>query len=186
MAKRHIFGGKATVPPWVKRVLRKEGIPSIRIVEVEESSDSKETSEEEMQETARETDVEMKDSLPSTAARDTNTENASIEEEQSMDIEGQEGYSVDDTVPQSTKDSTNGKSMTHQSHSTARPSTLQSENQQIYMDLHLNVPETPKEKGPPEVIATLKRRLLEFMKDMQEMVPSFELHKWKKWDAPKP
>jgi hypothetical protein len=167
MAKRRIFGGKAMVRPWVERALRKEDLPSILIIEAEESSDSKETSKEEMQETARETDVEMKDSLPSTAARDTNTENASIEEEQSMDIEGQEGYSDDDTVPQSTKDSTNGKSMTHQSHSTPP------ENQQIYMDLHLNVPETPKEKGPPEVIATLKRRLLEFMKDVQEMEPSF-------------
>jgi hypothetical protein len=128
-----------------------------------------------MQETARETDVEMKDSLPSTAARDMNTENASIEEEQSMDIEGQEGYWDDDTVLESTQDSTNGKSGTHQSHSTAS-STLQSQNQQIYMDLHLNVPETPKEKGPPEVIATLRKRLLEFMKDVQEMEPSFKLH----------
>jgi hypothetical protein len=175
MAKRHIFGGKAMVRSWVKRVLLKEGLPPIQIVEVEESSDPKDTSKKEMQETARETDVEMKDSLPSTAARDMNTENALIQEEQSMDIEGQVRYSDDDTVPQSTKDSTNGKSMTHQSHSTA-PSTLQSENQQIYMDLYLNVPETPNEKGPPEVIATLKRRLLEFTKDVQEMKLSFKLH----------
>jgi hypothetical protein len=128
-----------------------------------------------MQEIARETDVEMKDSLPSTAARDINTENASTAEEQSMDIEGQDGYSDDDTVPQSTKDSTNGKSGTHQSHSTA-PSTLQSENQQIYMDLHLIVPETPKDEGPPEVIATLRKQLLEFMKEVQELEPSFKLH----------
>jgi hypothetical protein len=146
-----------------------------QFVEVEESRDSKETSEDEMQETARETDVEMKDSLTSAAARDTNMENASIAEEQSMDIEGQDGYSDDDTVPQSTKDSTNGKSRMHQSHSTA-PSTLQSENQQIYMDLHLIVPENPKEKGPPEVIAMLKRRILEFMKHMQELEPCFKLH----------
>jgi hypothetical protein len=100
MAKRHIFGGKATVRPWVERILLKEDLQPIQIVEVEESSDPEETSEKEMQGTSRETDVEMKDSLPSTAARDMNTENASIEEEQSMDIEGQVGYSDDDTVPQ--------------------------------------------------------------------------------------
>jgi hypothetical protein len=114
MAKRHIFGNKSTVRPWVDRALRQD-FPPIRIVEVEESSDSSETSKEEMQETTRATDVEMKDSSPSMAARDTNMENESKEEEQSMDIEGQEGYSDDDTVPQWTKDSTNGKSMTHQS-----------------------------------------------------------------------
>jgi hypothetical protein len=44
------------------------------------------------------------------------------------------------------------------------------------MDLHLNVPETPKEMGPPKVIVTLKKRLLQFMTDVQEMVPSFKLH----------
>jgi hypothetical protein len=91
------------------------------------------------------------------AAQDTTMENESKEEEQSMDIEDQEGYSDDDTVPQSTKDITNGKSMTHRSHSTV-PSTLQSENQ------------------PPEVIAMLKKQLLQFMTDVQEMVPSFKLH----------
>jgi ABC-type phosphate transport system substrate-binding protein len=174
MAKRYIFGGKVTVRPWIERALQKD-FPPIRIIEAEESSESSDTSEDEMQETARETDVEMKNSLPSTAARDMNTENASIAEEQPMDIEDQDGYSDDDTVPQSTKDSTNGKSGMHQSHSTA-PSTLQSENQQIYLDLHLIVPETPKEEGPPEVIATLRKRLLEFMKEVQELEPSFKLH----------
>jgi hypothetical protein len=44
------------------------------------------------------------------------------------------------------------------------------------MDLHLIVPETPQEEGPPEVIATLRKRLLEFMKEVQELEPSFKLH----------
>jgi hypothetical protein len=60
LAKRFIFGNKSTVRPWVDRALRQD-FPPIRIVEVEESSDSSETREEEMQETARATDVEMKD-----------------------------------------------------------------------------------------------------------------------------
>jgi hypothetical protein len=50
-----------------------------------------------MQETARETDAEIKYSSPSMASRDTNMENETKEEEQSMDIEDQEGCSDDDT-----------------------------------------------------------------------------------------
>jgi hypothetical protein len=95
-------------------------------------------------------------------------ENEIKKEDLSMEIEDREGNADDDTVPQSTKDSTNGKSTTHQSFSTA-PSTLHSENQQIYMDLHLNVPETPKDKRPPEVIVTQRKRLLQFMTDVQGM-----------------
>jgi hypothetical protein len=177
LAKRYIFGGISTVRPWVERALQKD-FPPIKIVEEgEERSDPDETrrNEEKTQETPKEIDVEMADTHPSTATRDKSMDNEEGEDDQFMELEGQEGHSDDDTVPQLTKNSTNGKSATHQSHSTA-PSTLQSENQQIHVDLHLNVPETPKEKGPPEVIVTLRKRLLQFMTDVQGMVPSFKLH----------
>jgi hypothetical protein len=37
MAKRHIYGGKETVRPWVERALQKD-FPPIRIIAAEESS----------------------------------------------------------------------------------------------------------------------------------------------------
>jgi hypothetical protein len=48
MTERDIYGGKETVRPWIERALQKD-FPPIRIIEAESS----ETSEEEIQETAR-------------------------------------------------------------------------------------------------------------------------------------
>jgi hypothetical protein len=63
----------------------------------------------------------------------------------------------------------------HQGHTTDR-SSLQPENTQIYIDLHLNVPHTPDDKGPTALIATLQKRLLKFIKDVQGVEASFKLH----------
>jgi hypothetical protein len=106
-------------------------------------------------------------------------ENASNGEEQnSEDTSYDEENSDDDTVVQSTKDGDSGKSKKKPEH-TAAGSGLQAENKQIYMDLHLIVPHTPKDNGPPKVIATLRKCLLKFVKDVQGIQgveASFKLH----------
>jgi hypothetical protein len=117
----------------------------------------------------------MTDPQPPTATQDTDMENASNGEEQPSEDKSHEGNSDEDTAVQSTKDGHSGKSKMNQEH-TAAGSCLQSENKQIYMDLHLNVPATPKDKGPPEVIATLQKRLLKFIIDVQGVRASFKLH----------
>jgi hypothetical protein len=71
--------------------------------------------------------------------------------------------------------STSSKSTMHQRHTMAR-SSLQSKKKQIYVDLHLNVPHTPNDKGPTKVIATLRKHLLKFVKGIQGVEASFKLH----------
>jgi hypothetical protein len=71
-------------------------------------------------------------------------ENEIKKEDLSMEIEDREGNADDDTVPQSTKDSTNGKSTTHQSFSTAPSTSIQKTNKftWIYTSMFLRLQRT--------------------------------------------
>jgi hypothetical protein len=172
-AKRNIFGGHLTVRSWSGRAIQKD-FPKIRIVEAEKESDPKESSKKETQGTTEGQDVETEDAHPPTVTQDVDMENESNGNDQSTGEENQEGNSDDDKVFQLTKHSARGKSTMHQSHTMAH--SLQSENKQIYMDLHLKIPTTSKDKGPTNVIAMLRKQLLKFVKDVQGAEASFKLH----------
>jgi hypothetical protein len=75
--------------------------------------------------------------------------NASNGDKQNSEDKSHEGNSDDDIVVQSTKDGDSGKSKKKPEH-TAAGSSLQSENKQIYMDLHLMFLPLQKTKAHPK------------------------------------
>ena len=60
--------------------------------------------------------------------------------------------------------------------STPKDNEVQLENKPIYMDLHLNIPETKENTGPMAAIETLSKTLHNWLQGIQEMDDSFKLH----------
>ena len=60
--------------------------------------------------------------------------------------------------------------------SSPKDNEVQLEDNPIYMDLHLNIPETKENTGPMAAIETLSKKLHNWLQGLQEMDGSFKLH----------
>ena len=96
-----------------------------------------------------------------------------------VDDKGKDTKKGEDNDEQSESTITNkngGKETTMECDDKRDQTSVQMEDNLLYMDLHLNVPATSDKSSPIALIATLSTQLEGWLKGMQEMDETFKLH----------